>query len=286
MRKQRLTFLDMAIYIALGVLCIMTVYPFWRTFVVSISTPEAYFSSQYHLFPQSFALDAYRLNFENPQLVRSLANSIVITGLGTANSLFWTAIVGYFLSKKGLTFVSLIFTLFLITLFFDGGLVPKFVLIRELGLRNNLLSVILPFTINPFFLILMKNYFATRPPEIEEAAIVDGAGVFTVLFRIVLPTSKPILATIALFYAVQYWNDWFWPMIYLSDRDLFPLALHLRGVVSEATSTMIDPGIAGNQNPETVRASTIMLAILPIVLVYPFIQRYFVHGILLGSAKE
>jgi putative aldouronate transport system permease protein len=164
--------------------------------------------------------------------------------------------------------------------------VPKFILIRQLGLRNNLLSVILPFTINPFFLILTKNYFRTRNPEVEEAARVDGASAFTILFRIVVPTSKPILATIGLFYAVQYWNDWFWPMIYLSERDLFPLALHLRNIVTQSTSFEHNTGGIGVTSPATIRASTIVLTIIPIVLAYPFVQRYFVHGILLGSSKE
>ncbi len=108
----------------------------------------------------------------------------------------------------------------------------------------------------------------------------------TILFRIIIPTSTPILATIGLFYAVQYWNDWFWPMIYLNDNDLYPMALVLRNVISQSTSVTVDPGVAGNQNPATVRAATLVIAILPIILVYPFVQRYFVHGIMLGSTKE
>ena len=286
MQLPRWSPVDIAIVIGLAVFGVMTLYPFWYILVISFSTPEAYFASDYHLIPSSFTIEAYQYNLENPQLTRSLANSIFITTVGTTNSLIWTTITGYFLSKRGLAFVAIIFTLFLVTLFFDGGLVPKFILIRQLGLRNNLLSVILPFTINPFFLILTKNYFRTRNPEIEEAARVDGASAFTILFRIVVPTSKPILATIGLFYAVQYWNDWFWPMIYLSERELFPLALHLRNIVTQSTSFEHNTGGIGVTSPATIRASTIVLTIIPIVLAYPFVQRYFVHGILLGSSKE
>ena len=286
MRKKRFTALDIMLYVFLGLFCFMTIYPFWSLIVISFSEAQAYFQSEYHLIPNSFSLEAYQFNFKNPQIIRSLTISVAVTLVGTINSLFWTSITGYFLSKKRLAFVSVISVMFLITLFFDGGLVPNFVLIRSLGLRNNLLSIILPFTIHPFFLILMVAYFASRNPEIEEAAIMDGAGAFTILFRVVLPTSKPILATIGLFYAVQYWNDWFWPMIYLTDKDLFPLALHLRNVVSQSTWTTVDPGVAGNTNPATVKAATIVIAILPIILVYPFVQRYFVHGIMLGSTKE
>lgn len=286
MRKQRLTTADIILYILLGIFCFTTIYPFWSIIVISFSEAKAYFSSDYHLIPNSFSLEAYSYNFENPQLLRSLFISIFVTGVGTANSLLWTTITAYFLSKKKLAFVTILAILFLIPLYFDGGLVPNFVLIRQLGLRNNLLSIILPFTIHPFFLILTVSYFASRNPEIEEAAIVDGAGSFTVLFRIVVPTARPILATIGLFYAVQYWNDWFWPMIYLTDKDLFPLALYLRNVVSQSTWVTVDPGVAGNTNPATVRAATIVIAILPIILVYPFVQRYFVHGIMLGSTKE
>ncbi len=286
MSVKRFSPVDLLIYLGLGIFAFMTVYPFWSLIVISFSESDAYFASQYHLIPNSFSIEAYVLNFANPQFVRSLSISFFVTAVGTLNSLFWTIIMGYFLSKKKLPFVSFIATLFLITLFFDGGLVPNFVLIRQLGLRNNLLAIILPFTIHPFYLILTSAYFSSRNPEIEEAAVVDGASSFTVLFRIVLPTAKPILATIGLFYAVQYWNDWFWPMIYLSDRDLFPLALFLRNVVSTSASVTIDPGVAGNFNPATVRAATIVMAITPIILVYPFIQQYFVHGIMLGATKE
>lgn len=286
MRRHAISPVDLLLYVALGIFCFMTIYPFWSIIVISFSESQAYFRSDYHLIPNSFSLEAYRYNFENPQLVRSLLISIGVTLFGTLNSLIWTTITAYFLSKKRLSFTRIIAVLFLITLYFDGGLVPNFVLIRQLGLRDNLLSIILPFTIHPFFLILTISYFASRNQEIEEAAVMDGAGTLAILFRIVVPTSKPILATIGLFYAVQYWNDWFWPMIYLTDRDLFPLALFLRNVVSQSTSVTIDPSVAGNQNPATVRAATIVMAILPIILVYPFVQRYFVHGIMLGASKE
>jgi putative aldouronate transport system permease protein len=286
MQRNRFAPVDIILYILLGLFCFMTIYPFWSIIVISFSDSQAYFANTYHIIPNSFSLEAYRFNFNNPHLMRSLFNSIFVTVVGTTNSLIWTTITAYFLSKKRLAFVTTISILFLITLFFDGGLVPNFVLIRQLGLRNNLLAIILPFTIHPFFLILTISYFASRNQEIEEAAVMDGAGPLSVLFRIVVPTSKPILATISLFYAVQYWNDWFWPMIYLTDRNLFPLALFLRNVISQSTSVTIDPGIAGNQNPATIRAATIVLAILPIILVYPFVQQYFVHGIMLGSSKE
>ena len=274
------------IHLLLAAFCFMTLYPFWNIVVVSFSTPRAYYGSEYHLWPGEFSAEAYRYNFENPQLVRSFGISVLVTGVGTLNSLVWTTIVAYFLSKRGLALVTPLFILFMIPMFFDGGLIPNFVLIRQLGLRNNLLSVILPFTIHPFFMILMKKYFETRPKEIEEAALIDGAGEFGILWRIVVPTSKPILATIGLFYAVQFWNDWFWPMIYLSKQRLFPLSLYLRNVVSHAASLTIDIGAYNTQNPATIRAATIVITIVPIILVYPFVQRYFVHGILLGASKE
>lgn len=286
MSWRKFSIADVGIYIALAIFCFMTLYPFWSIIVISFSTPEAYYSNQYHLIPTSFTLEAYEYNFAEPQLLRSFTVSAIVTIAGTANSLFWTMIVAYFVSRRGLAFTSLVFTLFLITFFFDGGLVPNFVLIRQLGLRNTLLALTLPFTINPFFLILMKNYFANRPREIEEAATIDGAGEFTILFRIIAPTAKPILATIGLFYAVYYWNDWFWPMIYISDRSLYPMALYLRNLVSHASTVSVDPGIVNTQNPATIRAAAIVITILPIILVYPFAQRYFVHGIMLGSSKE
>lgn len=286
MNYRKFTVYDVLLYIALAAFCFFTLYPFWSIVVISFSTPQAYYNTQYHFYPQQFSLEAYRNNFADPQIVRSFIISVLVTVVGTANSLFWTMITGYFVSKRNLAFTTLVFTLFLITFFFDGGLIPNFVLIRQLGLRNNLLSIILPFTINPFFLILMKNYFSNRSKEIEEAATIDGANEFTILFRIVAPTSRPILATIGLFYAVFYWNNWFWPMIYLSEPNLFPMALYLRNMVSTTATLGIDPGDLTSQNPATIRAAAIVLTILPIIAVYPFVQRYFVHGIMLGSSKE
>jgi putative aldouronate transport system permease protein len=286
MKLKALSPWNISLYLVLAAFCFMTVYPFWSLLVTSFTEREAFFKSAYHLIPNSFSLEAYRFAFKNAQLVRSLLVSVLVTAVGTTNSLIWTVAAAYFLSKRKLAFVTLISVMFLVTLFFDGGLVPNFVLIRQLGLRNNLLAIILPFTIHPFYLMLMTNYFASRNQEIEEAAIVDGASPLAVLWRVVIPTSTPILATIGLFYAVQFWNDWFWPMIYLTSKDLTPQALFLRNVVSQSTQIAIDPGVAGNENPATVRAATLMIAITPIILVYPFVQRYFVHGIMLGSTKE
>jgi len=276
---------DILIYTSLALFCFLTLYPFWSILVISFSTPEAYYGNQYHLIPTSFSLDAYAFNLSNPQLLRSLVISIIVTVVGTANSMFWTIIAAYFFAQRGLVLVKVIFAMFLITMFFDGGLIPNFVLIRQLGLRNSLLSIILPFTINTYFLILMRNYFASMPKSIEEAAYIDGANTFTILFRIVVPSAKPILATIGLFYAVRYWNDWFWPLIYLSDQSLFPLALYLRNLVSQSTA-LVDTGVVSSQNPATIRAAAIVITILPIILVYPFVQKYFVQGIMLGSSKE
>ena len=276
---------DILIYTLLAAFCFMTLYPFWSILVISFSTPEAYYSSQFHIVPKSFSLDAYIFNLSSPQLLRSLLISVIVTVAGTANSMFWTIIAAYFFSKRGLVFAKLVFGLFLITMFVDGGLIPNFVLVRQLGLRNSLLAVILPFTINTYFLILMKNYFESMSRSIEEAAYIDGANAFTILFRIIVPSAKPILATVGLFYAVRYWNDWFWPLIYLSDQDLFPLALYLRNLVSQS-SALIDTGVVNIQNPATIRAAAIVITVLPIILVYPFVQKYFVQGIMLGSSKE
>ncbi len=276
---------DIVNYACLTIVAFVTLYPFWNIMIVSFATPAAYYAGRYNIIPRSFTLDAYIYNFSNPQVFLSFLTSITVTVLGTTLSLLITSMTAWVLSKRRLAGRNVLFFLFVLTMFINGGLIPFYVLISKLGMRNTLFVLFIPQTINMFFLILTKNYFVTMPVSLEESAKLDGANDFVILFRIILPIAKPIVATISLFYAAQFWNDWFTPMIFLSRIDLYPLSLYLKNLLGEATSA-IDQGVITVSTPATVRASVIMITITPIILVYPFLQKHFVKGVLLGAVKE
>lgn len=283
--KTRVYFFDIFNYAFLALICFATFYPFWNQLVISFATAEAYYSDWFHLYPRSFTLEAYAYNLSNPQVFRSFAISVFVTVSGTLLSMFLTTTAAYFLSKERVRGRTLFFSLFILTLFLNGGLIPTYMLVTRLGMRNSLLALIVPNALNVYHMVLMKNYFITMPPSLEESARLDGASELTVLARIVLPVSAPIIATISLFYSVAYWNDWFQGMIYLGNRKLYPLALYLQGLLSQKSSIELPTG-ADVGTPATVQAAIIMITIVPIICVYPFLQKHFVKGALVGAVKQ
>jgi putative aldouronate transport system permease protein len=192
------------------------------------------------------------------------------------------------LSKKHLKGRALLVGIAVFTLFFNGGIIPNYVLVNGLGLRNTLWAIVLPNAVSVFNLLVMKAFFETLPLELEEAAAVDGMGTYGILLRIVLPLSKAIIATMVLFYAVAYWNSWFSAFLYMDQSNLFPVTVYLRNLIAGATGGT-NEGMSSDtqlQIAANIKAVTVVLTVLPVLLVYPFIQRYFVTGILLGAVKE
>jgi putative aldouronate transport system permease protein len=285
MALRRMDLFDWVNTALLILFALTTLYPFWNILVVSFSTDQAYFADWYHVVPRSFSLRSYAHNFGEVQVVRSLLNSLFVTAAGTALAVLTTVMAAYFLSKSWLRLQRLFFRLFIFTMFFNGGLIPQYLLVTRLGLRNTLLALFLPSLLSTYFLIITKNYLAGIPESLEESARIDGANDLVILVRIVMPTAKPIVMTISLFYAVQFWNDWFNGLLYLTERRLYPLSLYLREMISNAITTDV-AAVLSIQAPATIRAAAIVITVLPIVLVYPFIQKHFVKGILLGASKE
>lgn len=284
MVKRRFSFADAVIYTVLLLLAFSTLYPFWNIFVISISTQEAYFRDWYHIIPRSFTLGAYIHNLQEARVVRALLMSFVVTGSGTILAVTVTSMAGYALSKPYLRLRAFLFVMFVVVMFFDGGLIPLYVLIAKSGLRDTIPVLFLPTLLNVFFLILAKNYFTEMPQSLEESARMDGANDFVILFRIIVPSAKPIIYTITLFYSVQFWNDWFNALLYITNQKLYPLAYYLREIVSSAVNQDVAAG-AGSGLPATIRASAIVITIVPIVMFYPFVQKHFVKGIMLGATK-
>ncbi|WP_409341513.1 carbohydrate ABC transporter permease [Paenibacillus sp. MBLB4367] len=281
--------LDAVVYGTLLLLAIATLLPFVNVLSKSVSEEWAVVSGKVGIFPVGFQLETMKFVITSNQFLRSFLVSISITIVGTFLSLLITAVTAYPLSKRHLPGISFIMLLFVFTMLFSGGIIPNYMLIRGLGLMNSLWALILPSLLSVFNLLVIKSYFEGLPESLEESARIDGARTITILFRILLPLCGPVMATIALFYAVSYWNDFFSAMIYINSSSLRPLQLYLRDIVLNASSVTVGIERSSdelmNLSPDNVRSATVIASTIPILLVYPFLQKYFIKGVLLGSVK-
>lgn len=278
--------LDGFVYGLLTLFAISTLLPFVNVFSKAVSEEWAVVSGKVGLLPVGFQLDTMKYVVTSEEFIRSFLISVFITFVGSLLSILLTAITAYPLSKRYLPGVSAILVMFVFTMLFNGGMIPNYLLIRKLGLLNNLWSLILPAMVSVFNMLVIKSYYESLPESLEESARMDGAGNFKILFWIILPLCGPVLATITLFYSVYFWNDFFHPMLYLNSPSLKPLQLYLRDIVMDAMSS--EPKSADdlmNASPEGMRAATVIASTVPILLVYPFLQKYFIKGVLVGSVK-
>ena len=265
----------------------LTIYPFINIIARSFSGESYILSGQVNLVPRGFNLTTYRVVTSDPMFWTNYRNTVVYTIVGTIISMVLTTSYAYVLSKRHLRGRSVLIGIAIFTLFFSGGLIPNYVLITSLGMTDTMWAIVLPNAISVFNLLVMKSFFEHLPVELEEAAAVDGVDAYRILILIVLPLSKAVIATMTLFYAVSLWNSWFTAFLYLDHSDLFPVTMYLRNLIASATGATSAGAGAGDltQAAANIQSVTIVLIILPIVLVYPFIQRYFVTGITLGSVK-
>ncbi|WP_420831259.1 carbohydrate ABC transporter permease [Paenibacillus lignilyticus] len=280
--------LDIAIYIILTFMGLITLLPFANVLSKSVSEEWAIVAGKVGVFPRGFQLDTMRFVVTSDQFIHSFLISAFVTVVGTLASILFTAMTAYPLSKRELPGMGVLIVLFIFTMMFSGGIIPNYLLLRELGMLNHLSSLILPALISVFNLLVVKSYFESLPPSLEESAKLDGAKNIGILFRILLPLSGPVLATVGLFYAVYYWNDYFNPMLYINSTSLKPLQLYLQDIVMNAdTSTALSMSADDMMNvpAEGIRAATVIASTIPILLVYPFLQRYFIKGVLIGSVK-
>jgi len=273
-----------------GIFAIICLTPFLYVFFVSFMTYEEYLANPLRIFPRNISFNAYRQIWGYALFRSGYRVTLTITFLGTALSVFLLIITAYPLSKSHLKGTGTVMTFILFTMFFNGGIIPNFILIRNLRLHNTLGALILPGVLSAFLLILMINFMRTTISEsLEEAAKVDGANDLRILFTIIVPLLKPAIATMIIFSAVHYWNSYFSAMMFISDRNLWPLTLVLRELVVEDTS-MVNPvtqmlTAEARSHPFTLRMAAVVITILPILAVYPFMQKYFVKGLALGSVK-
>jgi putative aldouronate transport system permease protein len=274
------------IYVVLAITALLCFLPFLKIFAGSFTTNDELMARRIVFIPHHFSLDAYRTIFSNDVIPHSLLVTVYITVLGTLINLFFTAITAYALSRRKMKAQRAIMLLIVFTMLFEGGMIPTYLVVKNLHLLNTLWAVMVPNAINAFNLILMRNFFMQLPEELFDAAKIDGCGEMTTLWKIVMPLSKAALATFALFYSVAHWNSFFTAFLYINDLDKWPIQVWLRQLIVMAVGDFSDIATTADAVPtESLKMATIVVATLPILLVYPFLQKHFTKGIMVGSVK-
>ena len=271
------------------VVAALVLYPFVNIVAQAFSSEGYINSGQVNLVPRGFNVTTFQVVFGDSMFWRNYRNTVKYTVIATAIAMALTTTYAYALSKHHLKGRKFFIGVAVATMFFNGGLIPNYILISQLGFRNTLWAIVLPNAISIFNLLVMKSFFENFPSELEEAASIDGMSTYGVFFKVVLPLSKAVVATMVLFYAVSFWNGWFGAFLYIDDPKLYPVTMYLRNLMAGVTSgTSIQGGSTDNmtQIAANVQSVTMLLTVLPIICLYPFLQRYFVSGVMLGAVKQ
>lgn len=285
--------LDIIVHTTLIILLVITLFPVLHVAAVSLSSSKAIDRGLVSIFPVDFSLEAYRILWKSGRVPKSFVNSVIYTSVGTVVNMLVTMLMAYPLSKKKLPLRRFYTTLIVFTMFFSGGLIPTFLVVKGLGLYNTMWALILPGAISTMNLIIMRTFFQSIPMELEESAFLDGANDIVVFYRIILPLSKASIATIAMFYAVGHWNSWFNALVYLKDSEKYPMQLILRDIViqSQMSRELAEQGsteayeLINTVSVEGIKYATLFFSIIPMLIIYPFVQKYFVKGVMIGSLK-
>lgn len=288
-RKKKNTWFDYLNILLMLFVAVVTLYPFWNQMMVSISSTEDIYSTGLLLIPKKISLASYRVIMDFRLLWKGYLNTVIRTVLGTAISIFLTLLTAYPLSKRNLPFRKAFTAFILVTMFFGGGLVPNFLLIRNLHLLDTIWALVLPGCISTFNVLIVRNYLMTLPEALEEAAIIDGASQFTVLMKVVLPLSIPVLATVSLWIAVGHWQAWYDNLLYINTPEKWGFMMMTRKIVVENTSVGNMQQLMSSArefvDQRQMQGAVIMMSVIPMLIVYPFIQKYFVKGIVMGAVK-
>lgn len=281
---------DVVNMVVLGSVALLAVYPFLYTLTMSLSTPAAASRPSLHLFPTSISLTSYGAVFANPEVITGYLNTIARALMGTACTLTVTCLAAYALARRDLPGRRFFLVAILFTFIFNGGLVPQFLVVTGLGLYDTRLAYILPALTSAFYILIVRNFFEQIPGELREAATIDGAGEWRILWHVYLPISKPVLATLLLWVSVWHWNQWLDALLYIESASKLVMQAMLQRIVINNQTEMLEKGLIdpsmAEYTPETLKAATVVITLLPILVLYPFVQRFFVKGIMIGGVKE
>ncbi|RGX98258.1 carbohydrate ABC transporter permease [Blautia sp. OF03-15BH] len=290
-KNKRVTGFDIGLYTIFGILGLLTLYPFYYVLIVSFANTQASATYSPYLYPHVFDLTGYQMIIGDIYFFKSLMTTLFVTAVGTSLNMVISVMTAYVLSRKRLLGRKQLIVLITFTMLFSGGLIPTYLVVSNLGLINSIWAMIFPGMISTYYVIIMKNYFSGLPQSLEDAAKIDGANDLKVLYKIYLPISKPFMATFALFYAVERWNEWWNAYLYISDKNIKPLQIYLRDILvnfSNQLSTQAQSVVnsQGKVYVQSVQMATIVITMLPIMCLYPFLQKYFVKGVMIGAIKE
>ncbi|MGG1514923.1 carbohydrate ABC transporter permease [Paenibacillus oryzisoli] len=286
--KSKISLFGIVNLLIMLLVIVVTLYPFIYMLAVSLSKDIYVMKGEISFWPKGINLKMYELVFQDPKIWISYKNTLIYVCLGTFISVMITAMGGYALSRKDMKFHRSLTMLIVFTMFFSGGMIPTFLVVRSLGLIDTVWGMVLPGAVSTWNLIIMRTFFSNMPKEVEESGRMDGLTDIGIFFRLVLPLSQAVIATVSLFYAVGLWNNFLLPLLYLRDPNLFPLQVLLRNLVLAGNVASGDVTRIGGDNlivEDSLKFATIMVSTLPILLVYPFIQKYFVKGVMIGAVK-
>lgn len=288
MHKKQITVFSVINGLLLVLIAFITLLPFYYVVIVSFSDLNSYLDSA-SLIPKTFQVDAYLFVLKETLFFTGLKNTLIITTVGTLYNMVITTMLAYVLSKR-FAGRNILMNLVIFTMFFSGGMIPFYLTVsRTLSLSNSLWAIILPYGINTFYMIIIKNYFISLPKELEESAKIDGANDFVIFAKIILPVSTPVIATFFLFYTVDRWNEWFNAMLFMRDSEMFTLQLVLRDIIVTLTNTQTQQLSDLASRPvfnAAVKSATIVIATVPIMCLYPFLQKHFASGLMVGAIKS
>lgn len=283
---------DVMLIVITALICVITLYPMYYVFIMSISDPKEVIAKSIFLYPKGFSIDSYKLLFGNSEMWRAYMNTIIYVVTTTFLMILTCGLGAYPLTVKTLWARKWIVRYLLVPMYFGGGLIPTFLMMSKIGLYNNRMAIIIPGAVSIWNIILVKTYFQGIPEAMRESAFIDGASNLQILFKIYLPLSKPILAVVAIYTIVGVWNSWFNAMVYLPTTDLQPLQMYLQRVLVQQTvdlsklnSTEIEQAIGKMYSGMQLKYSIIIFTTLPIIFTYPFFQKYFIKGVMIGSLK-
>lgn len=282
---RRLSVFGVVNALILACVAIATLYPVWYIAVTSLSDTASVVQGKVLLFPKGFNFDAYAEVLKNKLIPRAYLNSVYYTSLGTFINLLFTAVAAYPLSQRTFFGRRFFMLAIVLTMFLNPGIIPTYLVVQKLGLTDSVWSLVLPNAIWTMELIILKSFYENMSSQIREAALIDGASETRILFSIVIPLSKPALASIGLFYFMGHWNSFFLPLIYLNDKDMYPLQVVLRDMLifnTENDAGLVDRAALA---PQALKNATIVLSMIPVLLIYPFAQKYFAKGVMLGAER-
>lgn len=284
--RKRDTFL-LVNAVVLGLWALVVIYPYYNCFLASITTKKEYTLHPFMLFPTVFSLDAYTYLLKASNLLTGYKNTMILLVFGVPYNMFVTLCTAYALARRDYPGKKFFTILVIFTMYFSGGLIPFYLLIKSLGLMNSLAAIILCYGVNTFYAILIRNYLQAIPPEMEESAKIDGANELTIFVRILLPLTLPILATVILFFAVDRWNEWFNVLLLVRDSKKWTIQIVLRNIVFTTLDDMASRVVSVSKPNFSLglRMAAVFMTMTPIMILYPFVQRYFIKGIMIGAVK-